>query len=78
MSSSRRAAALVFASVLPLTGCLFRSQRVEQPIAVSLKSASSQELIDYVNTQAGKVQTMQATVDIDTSVGGEKKGKVTK
>ena len=78
MSSSRRAAALVVASVLPLTGCLFRSQRVEQPITVSLKSASGQELIDYVNTQAGKVQTMQATVDIDTSVGGEKKGTLTK
>ena len=78
LSRSRRCAAFVLVSMLPLTGCLFRSHRVEQPIAVSLKSATCEELIAYVDTQAGKVQTMQATVDIDTSVGGEKKGKVTK
>jgi outer membrane lipoprotein-sorting protein len=77
LSRSRRCAALVLVSILPLTGCLFRSHRVEQPIAVPLKSATCEELIAYVNNQAGRVQTMQATVDIDTSVGGEKKGKVT-
>lgn len=67
----------LFLAVLPLTGCLFRSHKVEQPIPLQLKTAAAQELIDYVNTQAGKIQTMQATVDIDTAVGGEKKGKVT-
>ncbi|MBZ5599432.1 MAG: outer membrane lipoprotein-sorting protein [Acidobacteriia bacterium] len=41
-----------------------------------LESATQQELIDYINTQAAKVHSMQATVDIDTSVGGVKKGKV--
>jgi outer membrane lipoprotein-sorting protein len=69
--------ALVFLAVVPLSGCLFRSRKVERPVAVQLKTATAQELIDYVNTQASKIQTMQATVDIDTSVGGEKKGKVT-
>jgi outer membrane lipoprotein-sorting protein len=69
---------LVLASVVPLCGCLFRSQRVEQPMAVPLKSASCEELIENLDTQAGRVQSMQATVDIDTSVGGEKKGTVTK
>lgn len=68
---------LLFLAVVPLTGCLFRSHKVEQPIVVQLKTATAQELIDYVNSQASKIQTMQATVDIDTSVGGEKKGKVT-
>ena len=29
-----------------------------------------------VNQLAGSIQTMNATVDIDTTVGGEKKGKV--
>lgn len=67
----------LFLAVLPLTGCLFRSHKVEQPVPVQLKTAAAQQLIDYVNTQAGKIQTMQATVDIDTAVGGEKKGKVT-
>jgi outer membrane lipoprotein-sorting protein len=57
---------------------LFRSRKVEQPInAVQLKSATQPELIDYINTQAAAIQSMQATVDIDTTVGGVKKGKVT-
>jgi outer membrane lipoprotein-sorting protein len=68
----------VFLVVLPLTGCLFRSRKV-QPVLSSaqLKTATLQELVDYINTQAAKVQTVQATVNIDTSVGGEKKGNVT-
>ncbi len=70
--------ALVLLAVLPLTGCLFRSHKVEPPInAVQLKTATQQQLIDYINTQAAAIQTMQATVDIDTTVGGVKKGKVT-
>jgi len=64
-------------AVLPLSGCLFRSRKVEQPVAVQLKTATAQELIDYVNTQASRIRTLEATVDIATSIGGEKKGKVT-
>jgi outer membrane lipoprotein-sorting protein len=45
--------------------------------SVQLESATQQELIDYINKQAAAIQTMQATVDIDTTVGGVKKGKVT-
>lgn len=68
----------VFLAVLPLSGCLFRSHKVEQPITTTqLKTATQQELIDYIDSQAGKIQSMEATVDIDTSVGGEKKGRVT-
>ncbi|MGH9529016.1 MAG: DUF4292 domain-containing protein [Terriglobales bacterium] len=43
----------------------------------SLQSATQQQLIEYINNQAAKIQSMQATVDIDTTVGGAKKGKVT-
>src|SRR3984893_16845311 len=69
---------LVFLAVLPLTGCLFRSHSVKPPITpTSLQSATQQQLIDFINNQAAKIQSMQATVDIDTSVGGAKKGKVT-
>jgi outer membrane lipoprotein-sorting protein len=74
----RYRAAFVLLAVLPLTGCLFRSRKVEPPInAVQLKTATQQELIDYINTQAAGIQSMQATVDIDATVGGVKKGKVT-
>ena len=63
--------------VFPLTGCLFRSRRVERQISTApLKSATQAELIEYINVQAAKIKSLQATVDIDTSVGGIKKGKV--
>jgi hypothetical protein len=42
-----------------------------------LQTASKQELLDRINTAAAKLQTLNATVDIATSVGGEKKGTVT-
>lgn len=68
---------LVLVAVLPLSSCLFHSRKVEQPVAVPLKTATAEELISYVNTQASRIQTLEATVDIATSIGGEKKGKVT-
>lgn len=62
----------------PLGGCLFRSHRVEQPVNLGeLKTSNKAELVAYINSQAAKIQSMQATVDIDTSVGGAKKGKIT-
>jgi outer membrane lipoprotein-sorting protein len=64
--------------VLPLSGCLFRSHKVERQVSTTpLKTATAQDLISYINTQSAKMQSMQATVDIDTSLGGEKRGKVT-
>jgi outer membrane lipoprotein-sorting protein len=68
----------VFFLMLPLTGCLFRSRKVERQVSTApLKAATQQELIDYINSQAAKIKTLQATVDIDTSVGGAQRGKVT-
>lgn len=70
--------ALIAVMALPLTGCLFRTHKIEQPIdVVQLQTASQQQLIDFINSQAAAIQSMQATVDIDTTVGGVKKGKVT-
>lgn len=75
--SLRYRALLLLLIVFPLTGCLFRSRRVERQISTApLKSATQAELIDYINVQAAKIKSLQATVDIDTSVGGIKKGKV--
>jgi outer membrane lipoprotein-sorting protein len=51
---------------------------VEQPVNLGeLKTSNKAELVAYINSQAAKIQSMQATVDIDTSVGGAKKGKIT-
>jgi outer membrane lipoprotein-sorting protein len=59
-------------------GCLFRSHKIErQYLAVPLRTSNQAELLAYIDSEADKIQSMQATVDIDTSVGGEKKGTVT-
>ncbi len=71
-------AIFLFFAILPLSGCLWRNHiPVRTASTAPLKTATQAELIDYINGQAAKVQSMNATVDIDTTVGGEKKGKVT-
>lgn len=78
MKSLSRYRALLLLLVLPLTGCLFRSHKVERQYSTAqLKTATQLQLIEYVNDQSAKIKSLQATVDIDTSVGGTKKGKVT-
>jgi outer membrane lipoprotein-sorting protein len=65
-------------AVLPTMGCLFRTRPVEETYSKApLKESSQSALIDVINQQAQKVQSLQATVDIDTSAGGAKKGHVT-
>src|SRR6266478_4022099 len=74
----RYATVVILLATLPLGGCLFRTHRIEQTSSpVPLKAATKPELVAYINSQAAKIQSMQATVDIDTAVGGAKKGKVT-
>ena len=71
-------AVLLFLAIFPLSGCLFRSHKVEQRMSTApLKSATQEELIQYINDQTAQIKSMEATVDIDTSVGGVKKGTVT-
>jgi len=60
------------------TGCLFHSHRVPQRVLVAAtRTATLSELLAYIDFQSSKIQTLNATVDIDTTVGGSKKGKVT-
>jgi outer membrane lipoprotein-sorting protein len=69
---------MLFFAVLPSAGCLLRTRPVEETYSKApLKEASQAALIDIINQQASKIQSLQATVDIDTSVGGAKKGQVT-
>jgi hypothetical protein len=68
---------LILASLLLVTGsgCLFRSHKVQSRLSnAPLLSSSSAELIERVNAASAKIRTMNATVDIATSVGGQKKG----
>lgn len=74
---SRAYSFLIVLAALPLSGCLFRTRKVPQELApVALKTATKPQVVDYINNEAGKIQSMQATVDIDTAVGGAKKGRV--
>src|SRR5271167_2289673 len=78
----RRSQILIPVSVIILllgeTGCLFRTRLVEMRTSTAkLQTATKQELVDRINRDAANIKTLNATVDIDTSVGGEKKGKVT-
>jgi hypothetical protein len=69
--------ALVLA-VLPTAGCMFRTRPVEETYSKApLQESSQSALIDSINQQSRTIQSLQATVDIDTSVGGAKKGHVT-
>jgi len=62
----------------PLGGCLFRTRPLDRQLSDRpLKTATQQDLIEYVNTQAAKIQSMQATVDIDASAADLKNGRVT-
>ena len=68
----------VFLAMLPTTACVLRTRPVEEQYSKTpLKESSQQGLIDSINQQAENSKSLKATVDIDTSVGGMKKGHVT-
>ncbi len=74
--------ALVFSAFIlcgSLTGCLFRTRQAEHtvPKNVVLQQATLDQLVQQIDAAAAKIKTLNATVDIATSLGGPKKGKVT-
>ena len=69
---------LALLALLPLGGCLFRTHTPpKRNIAGNLKESNRDDLVERINVEAQKIKTMNATVDIAASSGGEKKGKVT-
>jgi hypothetical protein len=71
-------AVIIVLTILPTTGCLFRTRPVEDRYSKTpLKESSQQELIDSINQEAESIRSLKATVDIDSSAGGMKKGHVT-
>jgi outer membrane lipoprotein-sorting protein len=69
---------LLSATTFALSGCLFRTRVLDRQFSDRpLKTATQQDLIAYVNTQAGKIQSLQATVDIDASAVDQKNGRAT-
>jgi hypothetical protein len=69
---------LLTTATFPLGGCLFRTRTLDRQLSDRpLKAATQQDLIEYVNNEATKIQSMQATVDIDASAADLKNGRVT-
>lgn len=64
--------------VIPASGCLFRTRKLDREFSSApLKTATQEQLIEYLNSQAAATRSLQATVDIDASAGNEKNGEVT-
>jgi len=65
--------------LLPISGCVQRTHEVHhiQQSSVPLQEATLNQLVQSIDAEAAKVKAMNATVDIATQVGGEKKGKLT-
>ena len=64
--------------VLPTTGCVLRTRPVEDQYSKApLQTSTQQQLIDSVDQQASAIRTLKATVDIDSTSGGLKKGHYT-
>jgi hypothetical protein len=76
---SRLRASILLFILLPLTGCLLgRTHVVETRTSTAvLREATLQQLVDTINASASRLQTLNATVEIDSSIGGQKKGQVT-
>jgi Domain of unknown function (DUF4292) len=80
MKRSKFWCAPFFFAVTWMTGCgvFLRTRPVEDQYSKApLKQATQQELIDIINAQAESIHSLKATVDIDSSAGGMKKGQVT-
>jgi outer membrane lipoprotein-sorting protein len=76
-SHSRFKTLLLALAVLPLSGCLRTSHPVQIRMSTAtLKDATLEELVESINTSAGRLNSFKATVDIDTSVMERKKGDV--
>lgn len=64
--------------VLPLTGCLFRNHEERRPVSPnlnSLREATLEQLVEFINTNAARLQSLKADVDYNLTVSKQKKGK---
>jgi len=62
--------------LLPLTGCLFRTHDIRRAVSkAKLRDATLEQLIDFINTNSARLQSLQANVDYNVTVSKEKKDK---
>jgi outer membrane lipoprotein-sorting protein len=72
---------LLLITMVPLGGCLFRSRPVALRTSTvqlqTLQTVTGNDLVERINAEATRIQTLKATVGITASVGGSKRGKIT-
>jgi outer membrane lipoprotein-sorting protein len=69
---------LLLIAMVPLGGCVSRSRPVAlRTSTAQLETASGSDLVERINAEATKIQTLKATVGITASFGGSKRGKIT-
>jgi outer membrane lipoprotein-sorting protein len=67
----------VLIACLPFSGCLHRSRPVPTRFSTApLLTATSSDLIERVNAQVSKIQTLKATVKLTATVGGSRRGNI--
>ena len=70
--------ALALALLPGLSGCLRHTYRVQQPIMPAVvRDAAADQLVQVVNDENRRMQSLRASVGFQVSIGGERKGKVT-
>lgn len=75
----RKTTFIFFIAFLPvIAGCGFRASHPVKmrTSTATLKDATLEQLVESINTNAEKLKTLKATVDIDSSVLEEKKNRV--
>jgi len=74
----RKLTLIFLIALLSTTGCGFRSSHPVKmrTSTATLKDATLEQLVESINTNAEKLKTLKATVDIDSSIFEEKKDRV--
>lgn len=74
----RKTTLIFLIALLSVSGCGFRSSHPVKmrTSTATLKEATLDQLVESINTNAEKLKTLKATVDIDSSILEEKKNRV--
>lgn len=66
---------LLLIALIPLSGCLFRSHEVRKAVSnATLQDATREQLIDFIDNNAARLQSLKANVDFNLTVSKQKQG----
>ncbi len=74
--NSRLRNLLLLLTLVPLTGCLFRTREEKRLFSTAtLRDATREQLIDFIDANAARLQSLKANVDYNVTVSKQKKPK---